>query len=129
MNRIGHKHTREELEMRAAVDFTGHLGRELDCDTLWARDAFGCAYDIMCNPPARVKVKSAGVDLNNWNDDWLDPHWRVEVVGTHPIVNKDQTLFVFGPSYCLDGKLEPRKTWRLVPRKTLRERIRRWLCL
>lgn len=99
--------TREELEKLAIDDYKQVLGRPIFVLELHGyRD--GCSLDIGLDTPAKVKVvKTDEQSILHWNGDWLDPYWELELLKPHPTLAGIRSLYMFGDSYSLDGKMQP----------------------
>lgn len=112
------------MEDKARADFDAHKDRIILA--LWVTGYIGNdQIDVACDPPVRLRVSQARRDdLTHWNDDWLDPYWDVELVEPYQRLADVWGLWVFGTSYCTDGRIE-NSQWTLQP--TLRERVKTWL--
>lgn len=116
-----------DLEQRALVDFKQHCGKILLAEIVTGYDARGNSLDIVCDPPARVRVykTTSHEDLQHWNDNWLDPYWDLELVTPHPALDGISSLWTFGLSYCTDGRTELCSEWT-VEKTTFAQAIRDW---
>src|SRR5262245_13193775 len=110
--------TREEIEKLALDDYEQVLGR-----VIWVSELSGYRNDdsleLYVKPPAKVKVVSTMKDsILHWNDGWLDPYWELELVEPHPQLEGIRSLYMFGDSYSLTGRMEPaRYEPRVGPRE------------
>lgn len=112
------------LEATAKAHHAAHLGKILLCREVTGYNDKDDSVDVICDPPARMRVCSAMAgDLEHWNDNWLDPYWDVTPVEPHPALDGIRSLWVFGTSYCTDGSIKPTTTWE-VERTTSVQRLR-----
>lgn len=111
------------LEIKAQRDFDAHKGRILLVNVVTGYNSADDSVDILLNPPARMRVclKINNEDLQHWVDNWLDPYWDVDLIGEHPALADIRSMWVYGPSYCTDGRTEPSSDWALEP--TISQRI------
>lgn len=98
-----------QLEQLAASDFKAHAGKILLVRTVVGYNERDDSVDILCDPPARMRVRATCCDddLRHWCGDWLDPYWDVDLIEPHPALTDIRSTWVFGPSYSIDGKMEP----------------------
>ena len=104
----------EAIEALAIRDHKFHTGKVILCHQVTGYNEHDDLVDVVLDPPARMRVcKAVNEDLQHWVDEWLDPYWDVEPLEDHPALKNIRSLWVFGPSYCTDGCVEPSTEWEL----------------
>lgn len=97
-----------DLEARALDDYQRALGTVVE--VLWVTGypvgKHGDSVDVA--GPFRVRVlPTSQVDIEHWNDEWLDPYWNIEPAQHYPELDGLTSLWAFGTSYSLDGQVHP----------------------
>lgn len=114
------------LERYAESDFKAHQGKVLLAHHVDGYTEHGDSVTVRCDPPARIRVRQTSKqDIYHWCDNWLDPYWDIEQVTPHPALAGIGSLWVYGPSYCTDGRTEPSSDWTLE-RTTFTQMVKDW---
>jgi hypothetical protein len=111
--------TREDLEKWALEDYKKVVGKTFFVQefSAYVNSEFMPyeSVDFSLEEPVKAKVVGTSeADVLHWNDEWLDPYWDLEILeipaamlAEHPKLAKMASVYMFGDSYSLDGKIQP----------------------
>lgn len=133
--------TRETLENKALKDYESVSGKIIYpvWVTFSSEDEESNDFYVGGETPLRVIPNQSERTILHWNNEWLDPYWDLELIGTIPELEhlKNPLFWTHGKSYHLPKKigrtpkedtsiiyLQPPTPWWKKPFKwTAREQI------
>ncbi|MFP3637829.1 hypothetical protein [Paraburkholderia sp. SIMBA_054] len=99
--------TDDELADKALADYNAVTGKVIEVEKISGYDEHDNSHDLLLAPAAKVRVLTTDrASIVRWCDDWMDPCWDVELAEPHPQVKNLRSLWVYGPSYHPDGRVE-----------------------
>lgn len=108
----------EELEAKAHAEFLAHHGKVLRVTGYIFGFEGEDSNDWKVNTEAfplgiRVRVENTEkCDIENWNDDWLDPIWNVELLDLPDEMANGRNFWIHGTSFNTDGRIE-KSAWEV----------------
>ena len=105
---------RKHIERKCLEDYRKYAGK-IVLATSFCAVIDHDSHDIDLDEPIRVRIwdKMSDESVINWNDDYCDPYWDVELLEPHDELDKASSVWIDGISRSAGGDVNIHRGWEI----------------